>query len=62
MPCRLLFYTVSFNPKEKEVADRVYKEVLKDPDYTFPRWWVDGDTMRFVHEFLFDEPEIVKVK
>lgn len=62
MPYRLLFYTVGFNPQEKEIADRVYREVLKDPEYTYPRWWVEGDTMRFVHEFQFNEYEIVKVK
>ena len=52
---------MNYDDREKEVAARVYKEVLRDPDYTFPRWWVEGDTLRFIHEFNFDEVEAVKV-
>ena len=60
-PVRLVYYCVEYSPAEHDIANRIYNEVLKDPDYSFPQWWLEGDTLRFVHEFNFNEAEIVKV-
>lgn len=59
-PVRLLYYLVPYTPEEQEHIQQVVTEVSSDPDYTFPKWWNDGDTLRFLHEFQFEKPEVVK--
>jgi hypothetical protein len=59
-PVRLVFFAVNYTPEEKDMAQKVFNEILKDPDYTFPAWWTVGDTLRFLHEFEFNEVETIK--
>lgn len=56
-----MFYAVDYTPEEVDMIRKVNGEVISDESYTFPKWWVDGDTLRFIHEFNFSETDAVKV-
>lgn len=61
MPARQVFYAVDYTPEENDIIKKVNAEVRADESYTFPKWWVDGDTLRFIHEYNFSEADAVKV-
>jgi hypothetical protein len=62
MPTRLVFYAVDYTPAEVDIIHKVNAEIISDPSYKYPKWWVDGDTLRFIHEYNFNEVEAVKVR
>jgi len=58
---RKIFYGVIYEDKELDLLDQVEK-VINFDEPKAPKWWHDGDTLRFIYEFDWDMNLICEVK